>query len=71
MATVQPQTFVQEMTDRKIPAKLIGYPSQNKKRSNATHKPNASCFTFYFAPTHPRPSRPHNKTLHLPLQEQH
>ncbi len=23
--------------------------SQNKKRSNATHKPNLSCFTFYFA----------------------
>ncbi|MDI9355753.1 MAG: hypothetical protein QM536_01850, partial [Chitinophagaceae bacterium] len=29
--------------------------SQNKKRSNATHKPNPSCFTFYFAQPHPNP----------------
>lgn len=41
----------------KISAKPFGYPSQNKKRSNATHKANASCFTFYLAPPAPSPRK--------------
>jgi hypothetical protein len=52
MATQQLQTFVHETDDRKNSDKPFGYSSQNKKRSNATHKPNASCFTFYFAQPH-------------------
>jgi hypothetical protein len=52
MATQQLQTLVHETDDRKISDMPFGYSSQNKKRSNATHKANSSCFTFYFTPTH-------------------
>jgi len=39
-------------TDRQFRTSRVCHPSQKQKRSNATHKPTHSCFTFAFAPTH-------------------
>jgi len=40
MATVHDQTIRQEMNDKNnFRTSRVCYPSQNKKRSNATHKP--------------------------------
>ncbi len=41
------------------------------KRAASRHTSQRFCSTFNFAQPHPRPSRPDNKTLHLPLEKQH
>ncbi|HRP91082.1 MAG TPA: hypothetical protein PKX92_13705 [Edaphocola sp.] len=52
---------------RKTSAKPFGYASQKQKRSNATHKANASCFTFAFAQAAPTANRSSLKFTAYPV----
>lgn len=62
MTTVLTLNDSAKMNRQKIRTSRVCHPSQKQKRSNVTHKPTLSCFTFAFAQPH--------KYIHLQTAKQ-